>query len=71
MWCGEREGGGGKRERERETETPKTNHVVSAEPCSFLGKAIKSEKHPSPQAVSMATGSSLLLADVKSRNGKY
>lgn len=59
------------RERARETETPKTNHVVSAAPCRFLGKAIKSEKHPLPQAVSMATGSSLLFADVDSRNGKY
>lgn len=60
-----------RKEREQERQTPKTNHVVSAEPCRFLGKAIKSEKHPLPQAVSMATSSSLLFADVKSRNGKY
>ena len=60
-----------RRERARETETPKTSHVVSAEPSRFLGKAIKSKKHLSPQAVSMATGSSLLFADVKFGKGKY
>lgn len=70
--CGvAREGEKEERERARETETPKTSHVVSAEPSRFLGKAIKSKKHLSPQAVSMATGSSLLFADVKFGKGKY
>lgn len=45
----------------RERQTQKTNHVMSADPSRFLGKAIKSKKWPLAQAVSMTTASTLLV----------